>query len=118
MPPEFPIMAVVWAVLILVGYFAFGKNSSYDFKKKWYPLYNLLIGFLFVLFVILMEFPIEAFYLVIPGVILITFINIKMNIICPSCGNMSYNAKWISSKSYCPKCGNYYEGQEPPNKSL
>ena len=108
----FPFFIATWIVLGISGLILFNKNRDLQFKKKWFPKFIILIGTLFTFFVWLMGATLEAFYLLIPGVILISFLNIRLTKFCSTCGKMMYNYFWFTKMKYCSKCGAELDNNE------
>jgi len=103
--PEFyPWFVGIWIVLMILGFwFYFSKNI--ELKKRWFPIFMVGGGVLFVGFVLLLSGQPMFLIIVIPGVTLITYLNIRNTKFCESCGRTVYNHMWFSKIEYCAKCG-------------
>ncbi len=101
-----------WIVLGLGGIFAFQISKNVRFKKKWFPRFVVLVAILFLFFSTaimalssgsLKFLPFLA--LVIPFLVLITYLNIKFTKFCDCCGATVHDSNWFSRMRFCPKCG-------------
>ena len=101
----FPIFFVVWIALGVAGFFLFYVSKNVQFKKRYFPWYAILAGVLFISFGLGMGFPLEILYFTVPGVALITFLNIRSTKFCDNCGRTIINQAWFSKVEYCGKCG-------------
>jgi len=111
MEPEtiVPIFFGTWIVLgIATGLFYW--RGSLEAKRRWHPRIAFGVGGLFVLFVWLMEPHSHFLFLVVPAVLLISFLNWKFTRFCPACGKtLVQNPPW-SKMTYCTKCGARLDG--------
>lgn len=102
----FPIFMGTWIVLTALGFFLFYRNKDVTFKRKYFPWFTAFVGILFLMFLVLMEFPREAFFLMVPAITIITFLNIRGTCFCSSCGSTVFsNGLGFSRTNYCPTCG-------------
>ena len=101
----FPIFFVVWVALGVAGFFLFYVSKNARFKKKYFPWYAILAGVVFISFGLMIGFPSEMLYLMVPAVALITFLNIKSTKFCENCGRTIINQMWFTKVEYCAKCG-------------
>lgn len=101
----FPVFYVVWISLGLAGFFLFYLSKDVTFKKKYFPWYVVLAGFLFVSFGLISGLPLRLLYIMVPAVALITFLNIRSTKFCDSCGRTMIDQNWFSKVEYCAKCG-------------
>ena len=112
----FPIFFGTWIVLGILGLFLFGFKKDVRFKRKWFPRFIIFVGFVFIMFIKLMGTPNEVFYLVIPAVILISFLNIHFTKFCTSCGKTLYHYNWFTKMKFCSSCGaKLNNDKETPN---
>jgi len=73
--------------------FFLGKNAA--LKRKLWPPFVIGTGLLFVFFVYLMGFGDQAMYMMVPAVILITFLNLRATKFCDSCGKTIINQNFV-----------------------
>jgi hypothetical protein len=121
MKPEtvFPFNGIVtaiffgtWIVLGIGGFLVFYLGRDAAFKRRWFPRFVMLAGLLFVFFstTLLALSPRSfggpgALVLLVPGVCLISWLNIKFTKFCEQCGSILFDQNWFSPMRYCPKCG-------------
>jgi len=101
----FPIFMATWIILTIVGFLLFYRNKDVKFKRTWFTRYMIFGGILFMIFIKLMGAPFEVYYLVVPGLILICFLNIHFTKFCSSCGATNYQYNSFSKMKYCSACG-------------
>jgi len=101
----FPIFMATWIILTILGFLLFYRNKDVKFKRMWFPRYMIFCGILFMIFIKFMGAPFEVYYLVVPGLTLICFLNIHFTKFCSSCGTTIYNYNWFSKMKYCSACG-------------
>jgi hypothetical protein len=101
-----------WIVLGISGFIVFYLRRDVAFKRKWFPRYVILAGGLFVFFsstlMVLQSRWFSALgmlVVVVPMVVLITYLNIKFTRFCDKCGATVYDHNWFSPMKFCSKCG-------------
>lgn len=101
----FPIFFGVWIVLGLIsaGFFFFNNNAA--LKRKVFPPFVIGVGVLFLAFVALMGFPAGMFFIIVPAIVLITFLNLRSTRFCNACGKTLINQNFLSAPKFCSKCG-------------
>ena len=100
----FGIFFGTWVVLGIVSwvFFTFYKNISV--KRKILPPWLIFIGVLFIFFIYLMGAPVQAYWIVVPAIIVITALNMYVIRFCDSCGKV-FNKFPFQGIKYCAKCG-------------
>jgi|SRR6516162_2844277 hypothetical protein len=101
----FQLFIGVWAVLGLgsMAFFYFNKNAA--LKRRVLPPFVIFTSILFLGFVWMTGAPAQVFYVFIPAVALIAFINIRNTKFCDSCGRQNYGFNLFSPAKFCSKCG-------------
>ena len=101
-----------WIVLGITGFIVFYLQRDVAFKRKWFPRYVILAGVLFVFFsTTLMVLQSRSFsalgvlIVVVPMVVIITYLNIKFTRFCDKCGATVFDSNWFSPMKFCSKCG-------------
>ena len=102
----FPYFMATWLVLGALGFYFFYLNKDAAFKRKYFPWFMVFIGVLFLVFMSLMGLPLQAYFLMVPAVGLITFLNIRGTRFCSSCGRTIFpqGLPW-SRPEFCSSCG-------------
>ncbi len=96
----------VWGCVSLLGFVLFHVNKSAQFKRKYYPIFSVVTGALFLFIVNLMGSVSHQFWIVfVPIVSLITFMNIRGAKFCDNCGKSNFAQSFKDRKIECPKCG-------------
>lgn len=106
-PQEFILFMVVWGLLGLGSFLFFHFNRSAALKRQIWPAFNVVIGLIFggfVYFIMGRAQP-QVLYLMVPAVILVSFLNIRTTRFCDSCGKTLYRQPIFSQKRFCPHCG-------------
>jgi hypothetical protein len=101
-----------WVVLGMSGFVIFFLWRDAAFKRKWFPRYVILAGVLFVFFsstlAVLQSRSFSALALlviVVPMVVLISYLNIKFTKFCVKCGATVIDHNYFSPMRFCSKCG-------------
>lgn len=99
-----------WVVLVIFSIWFFGINRNASRKRRYYPLFIISSYALFAMVLIAIgilskkpEGPV--YYIFIPALILIGYLNLKTTKFCDGCGRTVHNANWFTSMEYCLKCG-------------
>ena len=115
----FSLVEVVLAIFILgiglimvASVFLFWINKDVRFKRKWFPRFVILVGVLFVAFsstiMMLQQRSLQSLKIqlvIIPVVILFSWLNMKTTKFCGSCGATIISNNPFSRTRFCPKCG-------------
>jgi hypothetical protein len=107
--------SIAWVVLAL-GVWLFFRRLSVADKRKWHPRLSIGAGMLFVVCVLGISFltdtqwrtpglAISFLALLLAGVSLITWLNIKFTKFCDSCSATIVNTNWFQKIEFCQKCG-------------
>jgi hypothetical protein len=107
-----------WVVLGVAGFLFFYLGRDAALKRRWFPRFVVLGGVLFVFFattlsVLSSRSPegLGVLVLVVPAVLLISWLNIKHTKFCDECGAMTINQNWFASMRYCPRCGASFDSK-------
>lgn len=101
----FPFFIGTWIALGILLFYLFFIKNDYDFKVKYFKYFVILTGLLFIGFNFLMKAPLQVFIIMIPMIILISFLNIKYTRFCKNCGKTIIDILPFSKIKYCTKCG-------------
>jgi hypothetical protein len=101
----FKIFFIFWVILGVGSFLFFRFYKNLELKKKLWVPFIITIGIIFGSFVWFMVRDLRVLYLLVPAIAFISFLNIKLNRFCNSCGRLIYNAMWFSKMEFCPKCG-------------
>jgi hypothetical protein len=99
------IFFLTWLVLGGAGLYLFFINRNAAFKRLVFPWFNVLVAFLFLFFIALLDTPRGAYVIVIPMMVLTTFLNIYRTKFCDACGRTAYNYGGFGRPKECSKCG-------------
>jgi type III secretory pathway component EscS len=101
-----------WIILMVTSVFLFWIKKDVVFKRKWFPRFVILVGVLFVAFsstiMVLQQRSVHSLKIlvvIIPAVILSSWLNLKLTKFCGSCGATIINNVPFSRTRFCPKCG-------------
>ncbi|MCH9827845.1 MAG: hypothetical protein K0U79_08880 [Gammaproteobacteria bacterium] len=101
----FPIIFTLW-VLFGVGFaafFYFNRNAA--LKRRVLTPCLTAQGLLFLGFAVYLGTPKQFLLIAVPGVFLITLINIRAIRFCDACGRTLHNQSLFSPPKFCSKCG-------------
>ncbi|WP_165231781.1 hypothetical protein [Aquisphaera insulae] len=108
-----------WIVLAIVGFIA-SRRMSAAAKRRWAPREAILVGVLFVFFSTTMTVlqsrswsSMSFLVLVVPAVVLISYLNIKFTKFCDKCNATLYNHNWFQPMRFCSKCGAEHDPVKP-----
>jgi hypothetical protein len=107
--------AVTWITLGILTFIVFTLPRDVALKRKWLPRFVISAGVLFVLFSTTLEVlrfqswsALSGLYIVVPGVWLIGYWNIKMSRFCDECSaplSPSDFLNWLVRQKPSSKCG-------------
>jgi len=102
---------VTWIVLALVGILA-SRRMRAPAKRRWMPRWMILIGVLFVFFSTTLTVlsartwsSLGILLVIVPAVVLTTYLSIRFTKFCDKCGATLYNHNWLAPLRFCSKCG-------------
>ena len=101
----FPIFVGVWILLGLGGFWLFSVSRNVAFKRKYFPWYVGLAGVLFIGFGAAMGVHPLGMAIMVPSVVLITFLNLRATQFCDACGRTVVQQMPFSRAEFCSKCG-------------
>jgi uncharacterized protein (DUF983 family) len=101
---RFALFFAVWAVLA-IGSALFYWRAPLPSKRLWHPRIVIGSGFVFATFVAMLLPAWPALLITLPGVALITYLNIRFTTFCPACGTMQFNRNWFAKMEFCQSCG-------------
>ncbi len=100
----FPWFVPLWFGLGLAGWVAFGLTRNAAWKRRWWPVYSVGAGAVFVV-AIQALFPQDSFtFLMVPFVALIMLLNIRRARFCDECGRTVAVYQGWAPPAFCPRC--------------
>jgi hypothetical protein len=106
-PPEILAVMAIWLLLGLGSFLFFQFNRNAALKRKVWPVVIVAVGLVFgslVYFGMGRQQP-QVLYLMVPGIVLVSFLNIRTVRFCDSCGRTLYRQPIFSRTQFCPHCG-------------
>lgn len=91
----FGIFSAIWVALGVSGFGLFFVSKNVRFKRRYFPWYVTLVGLLFIWFGLQMGLPLRLFFILVPAVALITFINVKVTKFCDNCGGNGHQPEVV-----------------------
>ncbi len=104
-----PIFFGIWVVLGSISFLIFFVSKNAERKKKLWAPFVIFAGVLFIGFTYVMGLDGQHLYVMVPMVILISFLNIRLTKFCGACGKTNINQNFFSPAKFCNKCGNALE---------
>jgi hypothetical protein len=106
-PPEFAAFMVSWVLLGLGSFLFFHFNRNAALKRRVWPVFGIATGLIFasvVYFSVGRQQP-KVLLLMVPALILISFLNLRTTRFCDACGRTLYRQPLFSRTQFCPHCG-------------
>src|SRR5687767_6638119 len=106
-PPELIAFMVVWCLLGVGSFLFFHFNRNAALKRRVFPAFVVAVGLIFGGFVYFSagsQQP-QVLYMLVPALLLISFLNIRQTRFCDSCGKTLYRQPIFSRPRFCPHCG-------------
>ncbi|MGC2481389.1 MAG: hypothetical protein WA423_16310 [Candidatus Sulfotelmatobacter sp.] len=101
-----PVFIGAWIALGIAGLWVTYFDKNVARKKRLIPAFIVGTGAIFALFAFLMTGgDWGAMLLVVPAVVLITFLNLRQFRVCSTCGRTIHGGMWFAKAEFCPKCG-------------
>jgi len=98
------LFAFFWVLFITARLFVFAVNIDIRIKKRIWPVIIVSLGIMLLWFAYLLHFPVKYYWLLIPAVALIVFVNIRGFYFCIHCGRMIAHKQILSPPTNCVKC--------------
>jgi hypothetical protein len=106
MQAYFPIFMVAWFALGIAGWIWIWTRRSAAEKRRWQRRFAIAAGVIFGAFLILlMRHQPFAWFIFLPFLVLIIWLNIRFTTFCDHCNRMIYNYFWWRRTRFCPYCG-------------
>jgi hypothetical protein len=101
-----PVFVGVWIALGIAGLWFTYRDKNVARKKRMIPVFIVSSGVIFALFAFLTAGgDLRAMLLVVPAVVLITFLNLRQFKVCSACGRTIHSGMWFAKAEFCPQCG-------------
>jgi ribosomal protein S27AE len=95
----------VWVALGIGSTCFFRLCRDTRLKRAVFPWFVLSAGALLALFAVLLTGEPWVLAFAVPGVALVSFLNVRFTKFCDACGAMLYNHAWFTPMRFCPRCG-------------
>jgi len=96
--------AFFWVIFIAARLFIFSVKIDVNIKKRIWPMLIIGLGIMLLCFAYLLHFPSDYYGLLLAGVALIVFVNLRGFYFCVSCNRMIAHKKLLSPPTHCEKC--------------
>jgi len=97
--------AFFWVLFIAARLFVFAVNIDVKIKKRIWPVIVTGLGIMLLTFAWLLHFPARFYWLLVLGVGLIVFVNLRGFYFCEPCRRMIAHKNVLSPPTECEKCG-------------
>ena len=105
-PLEFVVFMICWTILGIASFLFFQFNRNAALKRRIWPPFIIIIGFIFGLFVWHMSGGRrEVLLFMVPAIVIISLLNIRLTRFCQSCGRTLQAQPFSSAGSFCKYCG-------------
>jgi len=102
----FAVFLVFWAALAIGSFLFFQFSRDAKLKRRVWPVLIIGSGVIFGSFVLYMtRGDTRILYIMIPAIILISFLNLRRTRFCDSCGRSLHWQPVFSRPQFCPHCG-------------
>lgn len=99
----FLVFIATWLLLAVTGYFIFFRFGDARLKRRLWPVCIVIISVLFLGFTYFLGVNTNAFYILMPAVILIGILNVRSVNFCDGCGKM-VSVQSSLNMERCPAC--------------
>ena len=105
-PLEFVVFMICWIILGIASFVFFQFNRNAALKRRIWPPFIIIIGFIFGSFVWHMSGGrSEVLLFMVPAIVIISVLNIRLTRFCQSCGRTLHAQPFSSVGSFCKYCG-------------
>ena len=102
----FAVFFVFWIALGLGSFLFFQFSRDAKLKRRIWPILIICIAIIFGCFVLYMTGgDARVLFIMIPAIILISFLNLRTTRFCNSCGKTLHRQPVFSRPQFCPYCG-------------
>jgi hypothetical protein len=108
-----------WILLGIAGFIAFRLLDTAA-KRRWMPRWGALVAVLFVVFSTALSVlesrswsGLWILILVVPGVVLIAYLNNNSVKFCDKCDAFLWNYSWFTPMRFCSRCGALLDTSKP-----
>lgn len=107
MNPEniFQLFFGVWVILGIASFVVFVASKNARLKRRLWPYFIIITALLLIGFALLLGFPATMLLLMIPAVVLISYMNIRSVRFCDACGKTVFSQNPLKKPKYCSDCG-------------
>jgi hypothetical protein len=95
----------VWIALGMVGAWVLYLDKNIVRKRRLRPLFIIGSAVTFALFTFLISGDLGSMAIVLPALVVITFLNLRQFKVCSSCGRTIHSGLRFTKATYCLKCG-------------
>ena len=96
--------AFFWVLFIGARLFVFAVNIDIKLKKRIWPVIIIGLGIMLLWFAWLLHFPTQYYWMLLPGVALIVFVNLRGFYFCVPCKRMIAHKQILSPPTNCERC--------------
>ena len=100
----FEILFVIFSVLIVCNVVFFRFGSNYKFKKKFFIPFTVSFSVTILLFFYMLALPGKVYYLIVPVVGFLLFMDIKQTKFCANCGKTVRSLIPFVKPKTCSRC--------------
>ena len=93
-----------WVLFIGVRLFIFAVDIDIKIKKRIWPIAVTGLGIMLLAFAWLLHFPVKLYWLLILGVGLIVFVNLRGFYFCEPCKRMIAHKQILKAPTHCERC--------------
>ncbi|MDX8402819.1 MAG: hypothetical protein R8K54_00240 [Mariprofundaceae bacterium] len=96
--------AFFWVLFIAARLLVFAVNIDIKIKKRIWPVLIIGLGTMLLWFAYILHFPTRYYWLLILGVALIVFVNLRGFYFCVPCKRMIAHKQVLSPPTHCERC--------------
>lgn len=96
--------AFFWVLFIGARLFVFAVNIDIHLKKRIWPVIIIGLGIMLLWFAWMLHFPAQYYWMLLPIVGLIVFVNLRGFYFCVPCKRMIAHKQILSPPTHCERC--------------
>lgn len=95
----------IWIILGIISFVIFVASKNAQLKRMLWPHFIIITALLLIGFAVLLGFRGNTLFVMIPVVVLVSYMNIRAVRFCDACGKTVFSQNPLQKPKYCSDCG-------------